>query len=386
MKITTINLGFACSMMVLGGTALAAEQLPPPTPVAVPVPAKPLAEALPAGAGPKITFSTKEYDFGKVKAGDPVKYSYIFTNTGDAVLEVTHVQPSCGCTTAGDWTHKVEPGQTGTIPIQFNSGNANGAVAKTVTVTSNDKAQPSIALQIKGTVWKPIEVTPAFAFLNVPADSSAVVSTVVRIVNNTDEPFTMSAPEINNKSFTAEIKTNQLNKEYQLVIATVPPMAPGSVQAQITIKTTSTNAPVLSVTAMANVQPPVTISPPQITLPAAPLAAKTAPTITIINNGTNNLKLSDAVVSVKDVEVQVQETQPGKTFTATLSFPPGFELTQGQQAEFTIKSSHPSFPVIKVPITQMPRVSQPLTPVKPGDPHAALTLPPPTPVRAGVSQ
>ena len=84
-------------------------------------------------------------------------------------------------------------------------------------------------------------------------------------------------------------------------------------------------------------------------------------------------------MSVKDVDIQLQETQPGKTFTATLSFPPGFELAQGQQAELTIKSSHPGVPVIKVPITQMPRVSQPLVPVKPGDPHAALTLPPPVP-------
>jgi len=350
----------------------------------VPVPATAEA-AKPSTGEPKIQFAAREYDFGKVKAGDPVKYSYVFTNTGNAVLEVTHVQPSCGCTTAGDWTHKVEPGQTGTIPIQFNSGNANGAVAKTVTVTCNDKTQPSIPLQIRGTVWKPIEINPQFAFMNVPPDSAASVSTVVRIVNNTDEPFTLAAPEVNNKSFTAEIRTNQPGKEYQLVIATVPPMAPGSVQAQVTVKTTSTNAPVLTVTAMANVQQPIIVSPPQITLPSGPLPSKVTPAVTIQNNGTNVLKLSDAMVSSKDVEVQVQETVPGKTFTASLSFPQGFEVTQGQPLELQIKSSHPNFPVIKIPITQMARPAQPVTPVpvrSPAGSAPSAAIAPPQPPAA----
>src|SRR6201993_123091 len=87
---------------------------PPPPPPAPAPPPTPHPAAAPAtnGPAPRIQFATPVYDFGKAKAGEPIKYSYVFTNTGDAVLEVTHVQPSCGCTTAGDWTRKVEPGQT----------------------------------------------------------------------------------------------------------------------------------------------------------------------------------------------------------------------------------------------------------------------------------
>src|SRR5260221_7172319 len=86
-------------------------------------------------AGPKIQFQTPVYDFGKIKSGDPVKYTFIFTNGGEETLYITNVQPSCGCTTAGDWSKLVEPGKTGYIPVQFNSANYNGAVVKTVTVT-----------------------------------------------------------------------------------------------------------------------------------------------------------------------------------------------------------------------------------------------------------
>ena len=79
-----------------------------------------------------------------------MKYTYVFTNAGGATLEVTNVQASCGCTTAGEWTRQVEPGMTGSIPIQFSSVNFSGAVGKSITVTCNDTNQPAVVLQIKG--------------------------------------------------------------------------------------------------------------------------------------------------------------------------------------------------------------------------------------------
>src|SRR5689334_22874776 len=87
----------------------------------------------PSTGGPQIQFDNQVYDFGKVTAGDVVKHTFVFTNTGTQTLELSDVHPSCGCTTAGDWTRKVEPGQTGSIPLQVNTANFNGAVTKTVT-------------------------------------------------------------------------------------------------------------------------------------------------------------------------------------------------------------------------------------------------------------
>ena len=55
------------------------------------------------------------------RSGEPVKYTYVFTNTGDRLLILNSVQPQCGCTAAGEWTKQVEPGKTGSIPIQFNT-------------------------------------------------------------------------------------------------------------------------------------------------------------------------------------------------------------------------------------------------------------------------
>lgn len=312
-------------------------------------------------SGPKIQFATTLWDFGREKAGAPVKFTYVFTNCGDRVLEVKSVQPSCGCTPAGEWSKQVEPSKTGTIPIQLNSAGFNGPVSKTVTVTCNDPTTPEVTLQIKGTVWKSVEVKPLFAFLHVTANSQSV-SRVVHIINHEEEPLTLSAPESDNRAIAAEVKTNQPGREFRLLIKTVPPLLPGRLQGKITVKTSSTNAPVLTVPAFAFVPPIITVTPSQLSLPPGPLAAASTLSVIIQNNSTNALALSDATIKAKDVEVDLQVVKPGRLFRATLTFPPGFELPQGQQVELSFKSSHPLCPLVKVPVTQATPSAAPSAP------------------------
>src|SRR2546421_644196 len=117
MKKTSKNFGWAVTIAALGAALAQAEPQPAPAPAApaaIDLTAPPSTGTVASAIGPKIQFETPTYDFGKTKAGDPVKHTFIFTNTGDAALELTAVQPSCGCTAAGEWTKRVEPGKTGT--------------------------------------------------------------------------------------------------------------------------------------------------------------------------------------------------------------------------------------------------------------------------------
>ena len=125
------------------------------------------------------------------------------------------------------------------------------------------------------------------------------------------------------------------------------------------MKTSWTNTPVVTVPFWANVQSAVMVFPPQITLPPAPLTNKITPSITIQNNSTNQLSVSDPEVNVPGVEVQFKEMQPGKVFSAQFVFPEGFQLPAGKQVLFTAKSSNPDTPLIKVPILQAVRPAAP---------------------------
>jgi Protein of unknown function (DUF1573) len=321
-------------------------------PATNPAPAQALAVHPP---GARIQFDQVVHDFGRITGGQIVKHTFAFTNVGDQLLELSNVQPSCGCTTAGDWSRKVEPGQAGTIPIQFNSGNFSGEIHKTITVTSNDRGQPQTVLQIKGSIWKPLEVTPQFAVLNVIPESPSNSPVKVKILNNTDSPVTLSAPESSNRSFHAELHEVKTGKEFELTVSAVPPLSPGNVQGNISIKTSMTNLPLITVVAWANVQPIIAVSPQQIILPRAPLPNKMSPSVMIQNRGTNLLELSEAKVNVEGVEIELKELQPGRSFNATLTFPQGFEIQPGTPVELTFKSNHPQHPLIKVPVMQMPR-------------------------------
>ena len=314
------------------------------------------------------------YDFGQIKGGEVVKYTYVFTNVGGAMLQVSNVQASCGCTTAGEWTRQVEPGKTGSIPIQFNSGNFSGQVGKSITVTCNDTNQPTVVLQIKGTIWKPIDVTPQFAVLNVTAEAPSNATTV-RIVNNEEAPLTLSAPESSNPAFAAELTTNQPGKEFQLIVKTVPPLPAGKVQGQITLKTSSTNMPVINVTAWANVQPAVMVMPSQITLPHGSAGERDALDRLDPEQRDECAGVDEPAVNAKGVDVQVKEIQPGRYFTLTVSFPAGFEMAQGEKVELSVKSNHPQFPMIKVPVVQ---------PARPAP--VAITQPSPSGVPEGSQQ
>lgn len=335
--------------------------------------------AQPNSSGAHAQFANPIYDFGKAQAGELVKYSFIFTNVGDQTLEVSAVQPSCGCTTAGDWTHKVEPGQTGTIAVQFNSANFNGQVFKTISVTSNDKQRPVNVLQLKGTVWKPIELVPQYTVINVPPDSSSA-SASVKILNHGNEPLMVFSPECTAKTFTATLTTNTLGQDYTLALNSAIELNIGNIQGKVTLKTSSTKTPNLDIPFWVNVQPAVNVAPPRITLPQTPLKAKSPVTLTLQNNTTNALTLSDAAVNFPGVDVELKEVQPGHLFSAVVSFPEGYNPPVGQPVEVSFKSNQRRMPEVKVPVVSFPRpvVVTPPAPAqvpapKPGVSNAPVT-------------
>ena len=345
MSIVKKNLACAVGLLVLGMANSDAQPTSAPPAAAT---------SSTNGVGPKIQFATPIYDFGRVRSGELVKYTYVFTNTGDRMLMVTAVQPGCHCTTAGEWTKQVEPGQTGNIPIQFDTVGNNGPVGRQVTVTCNVPNQPSTLLQIRGSVYRAIDFTPPMALLNLPPDGESA-SMVVTITNNTDEPLALSDPEINNRMFTAQLTTNTPGKSYQLRVSVVPPVSAGYVPGQISLRTGWTNPAVVTLPVGASVQPPIVVIPSYITVQAGPLANAVTNSVTIQNNSTNAVQLSEPVVNVPGVGAQIKETQPGKSFIAMLAFPQGFEIPRGLNVELSVKSSNPRYPLVKVPVMQLPR-------------------------------
>lgn len=310
------------------------------------------------GIGPRIQFDLLDYDFGHVKIGTKVKHDYVFTNTGDATLKIASIVPGCHCTTVGEWTHEVEPGKTGVIPIQFDSTGFPGPIVRTPMVSCNAKGQPSVQLRLHGTVIKPLEVTPQYLSFTISPDSDEQTNGVVHIVNNEDEPLVLMPPTSSESNFTADLVTKVPGKNFDLIIKTVPPLRTGSAldpgisQASIKVQSAASNSQPISAWAIATVQPVVSATPRQITVPAGPLQTNETFTVLLKNNGSRPLNLSDASVNFKGAEATVSASQPGKAYIAAVDFPAGFQAKPGEAMVLSIKTDHPRFPVLNIPIRQ----------------------------------
>ena len=101
-----------------------------------------------------IEFENPEYDFGEVSLGSDVEFSFKFKNAGDQPLIIHSVKAACGCTVLKNWPkHPIAPGETGEIPIVFNS-KAPGLQKKYVSIIANTR--PSITkVYLTGTVIGP---------------------------------------------------------------------------------------------------------------------------------------------------------------------------------------------------------------------------------------
>jgi hypothetical protein len=305
-----------------------------------------------AGRGPCLRFAEPFFDFGRVQSEQIVTHDYVFTNIGDAVLEISEVKSSCGCTAVTNWDRRVEPGKTGKLHVIFNTGGMAGPVKKNLWVASNDTNEPVAFLEFSATVWKWIDVIPTLATFAFGPDFQTNETRVVRLVSNLPEPVTLSAPLLTNRSFKTELKTIHEGKEFELEITVVPPLGPGSQVVPIILKTSSSKMPEVTVNVYTIVQAALTVSPSRIRLPALLDEAKQV-IVTIRNNGSAPVVLSDPEINAEGASVQLRELQPGKVFNLVATFPAGFRARPGQPMEVRVKSSHLQSPNLKVPIVQL---------------------------------
>lgn len=318
----------------------------------------------PTLVGPKIQFDSTTYDFGRVVAGTQVKHDFVFTNTGDATLQITGVQPGCGCTTIGQWTHEVEPGKTGVIPINFNSTMYNGSVTKTPSISCNDKSQPLVRFKLHGMIYKTLEVTPAYVELDILPDGSEEASGRVHIINNDAEPLTLQPPTSSAATFEAELRTNVPGKDFDLVVKTVPPLSNGNNHTLITVGTSLKTTPTINVPVIAVMKPLMSARPASLTLPAGPITNNETISVFLENHGSRPVVLSEPSVNADGVEASISPSQPGKFYAVSVTFPSGFQMPAGKALTLTVKTDNARFPTVQVPIRQAGAPPVPLFPAR----------------------
>ncbi len=118
------------------------------------------------GAPSRIEIDEKSHDFGNVTEGDKLTTVFKVKNSGSSNLVIDRVSTSCGCTAATPKTKEVPPGGEGEIDVTFDTNHRGGDIRKSITVFSNDPANPRLELEIHANVESLLLMVPAFIRLN----------------------------------------------------------------------------------------------------------------------------------------------------------------------------------------------------------------------------
>lgn len=98
-----------------------------------------------------VEFDNPKYDFGEIESGEEVTHVFPFENTGNQPLLLTSARGSCGCTVPKWPRGPIQPGETASVTVVFNSKNKRGERNQKVTITANTIPAQSF-LFLTGTV------------------------------------------------------------------------------------------------------------------------------------------------------------------------------------------------------------------------------------------
>lgn len=114
-----------------------------------------------ASGQPQIVIETEQFEFGEVVNGEIVSKDLEIKNTGNTTLMIEGVSTSCGCTSATVDLDSLEPGQTTSLHIEFDSGahgpELSGEFSRQIFIASNDPVTPEARIDFVANILLPEE-------------------------------------------------------------------------------------------------------------------------------------------------------------------------------------------------------------------------------------
>lgn len=100
-----------------------------------------------------MEFEEIVHNFGEATEGEIVEHTYHFKNTGKMPLLISDARSTCGCTVPDYPKTPIEPGESGTIKVRFNTAGKAGVNDKPITIRANTYPNETV-LHLKGIVNK----------------------------------------------------------------------------------------------------------------------------------------------------------------------------------------------------------------------------------------
>lgn len=214
---------------------------------------------------PALTFEKIHHDFGKISPDKKVAHRFKATNSGNAMLNITHLNPSCGCTATvpGKWS--LNPGESTEIEATFNPAGMKNLVRKSIQVTSNDPKAPVQTLTFEAEVVQEINLdSSAIFFLEVPRGTTR--KSTLRLRSGNNQPVVITDIKVPGAPYlSGTVKPD--GKDAVLEMTFEPKkVAQGGNRGvdKVTLRTSSATQPTLTVDVQWEIKASVTAAPDRV--------------------------------------------------------------------------------------------------------------------------
>jgi len=223
------------------------------------------AVALAQAPAPHISFEAMDHDFGKIPAETKVSHRFKVTNTGKAPLNITRLNPSCGCTSTvvGKWT--LAPDESTEIEVTFNPAGFRGVSHKSIQVVSDDPATPTATLTFQADVVREVMLSTDSVFFQ-DVTRSAPRKASVKLTSGTERPVAVTEAKAPGAPYLSTAVRPEGNDAWVDITLDGRKLPAGKLLGAdpVFVRTTNAKVPALTITVQWELRVAVTATPARV--------------------------------------------------------------------------------------------------------------------------
>jgi hypothetical protein len=259
--------------VLLGATAVAWGQGAGPAPQSAPTALNPAPNTTPLTPpttqpvhDARLEVTPAEYQLGDVWESTPCKREFTLKNVGPEALKLT-AESSCGCTVPTQPKSPLEPGESSTFTVTYDSKRV-GVVHKKVFLKLAETKQVLWEIPVEGNIKAVYTATPPAPITFDGLEADSVATKTVKLENKYGAPVPLKLiPPEGESTFDMQLKEIQPGMEYELSVTTKPPLRKGFNSGLVSLETGLPGIEKLQFHISANVQPRIIATPMRLMVP-----------------------------------------------------------------------------------------------------------------------
>ncbi|HEX9943947.1 MAG TPA: DUF1573 domain-containing protein [Thermoanaerobaculia bacterium] len=314
-----------------------------------------VAATLLAAGKPKAVVVEPVKDLGTVPKGEKLVHDFVIRNEGDAVLEITNVQPACGCTVA-EYDKTIAPGQTGKVHAAVDTATFSGPISKGVSVFTNDPDKPQLELTVRATVEPYISVKPGYArYITVQGEpmEGNIAQTLWAPDGSSFDIVKVDSPWPFLKVTWREARPEERNadskgKQWRVEMLLSNDAKVGPLSDYVVVHTNHPKQKLVQIPVSGFVRPVVAVTPPVADFGKIQLKEPLRKALNIRNFATEPIRVTGVDPALpKGIEAKLEPLEEGREYQVRILLNPG--LAKGPfNGKLTIHTDSPKVPTLEV--------------------------------------